>query len=240
MRRELTIKRMENRIGRLIEGFEDYVELFNQSDLFTGPSVYFHYKTLEKLWQYDEPSKALDDSLFFDYLYATLTAWGLHRMGPGSTKLSEIEKMKRSFKIQKERIEAIQSIEIDKIPKDEVDLVARKLWHIIGELQIGIGKTKIVAGSKALHHLLPNLIPPIDGEYTLKFFYNNRGTALNKGDEYAFKEIYPRYHQIAFTCAKRIEKRIGQRMNTSKTKVIDNAIVGFVLKELSQKSFLEQ
>ena len=28
--------------------------------------------------------------LFFDYLYATLASWGMHRMGKGKTKLRDL------------------------------------------------------------------------------------------------------------------------------------------------------
>jgi hypothetical protein len=74
-------------------------------------------------------------------------------------------------------------------------------------------------------------MPPIDREYTLRFFYN----PLNQGDEVAFKEIYPYFHKIASACRDEIVTYIGHGMNTSQTKVIDNAIVGFVLKDLKNK-----
>ena len=55
--------------------------------------------------------------------------------------------------------------------------------------------TQIVAGTKALHHLLPDLIPPIDRTYTIRFFHEN--TLMPKGDEHAFKEVYPALVDIA-------------------------------------------
>jgi hypothetical protein len=45
-------------------------------------------------------------------------------------------------------------------------------------------------------------------------------------------EMFPRFHRIAQSCQTTINSWIGPGMNTSATKVIDNAIVGFVLKEL--------
>ena len=229
MRSQYTIRRMETRVKKLIEQFDKFVEVFDQRNLFSGPSVYFHKKTLEIRQQYKTACETLRDDLFFDYLYATLTAWGLHRMGRGATKLTEIEELKMSFRKQEKQIRALQSFDIDRIPDDKIDSVVSELWDVLSNLKVGIGKTKIIAGSKALHHLLSNLIPPIDGEYTLTFFYNNRGTALHSGNEIAFKEIYPYFHRIASSCTNSIERRIGHGMNTSKTKVIDNAIVGFVL-----------
>jgi len=83
-----------------------------------------------------------------------------------------------------------------------------------------------VANSKALHHLLPALVPPIDRAYTLRFFYAD--TTLSKGDEATFKEIYPYFHRIAVARREQITSHLGTGMNTSETKVIDNAIVAFV------------
>jgi hypothetical protein len=226
---------MDERVKKLIERFDMYVKIFDQKKPFTGPSVYFHKKTLEVRQQHNTLNDALQDDLFFDYLYATLTAWGLHRMGSKTTRLAEIEDIKASFEKQKEQIQYLQSFEIDNIPASEVNFVTTKLWDVLNNLQIGVGETKIVAGSKALHHLLPNLMPPIDGEYTLTFFYNNRGTALNQGDKTAFKEIYPHFRHVASDCREQILKHVGHGMNTSKTKVVDNAIVGFVIQELLKK-----
>jgi hypothetical protein len=224
---------MRERVERLIERFDEYVEEFNERNLFTGPSVYFHKKTLEMMRQYDEACEVLDDDRFFDYIYATLTSWGLHRMGRGFAKLAELEKIKRSFKQEESRIRSIQSLEITNIKTDTIDSVTSNLWQILGRLQVGVGRTKIVANSKALHHVLPSLIPPIDRQYTLRFFYNH--TTLSRGDEVTFKEIYPHFHEIATVCKGRIMGHIGTGMNTSHTKVIDNAIVGFVVKEIKGK-----
>ena len=235
MRLTSTIKRMNERVERLINRFDEYIEIFKEKNLFTGPSVYFHYKTLDILRKNVDLSKVLRDDMFFDYLYATLTSWGLHRMGPGYTKLNDIEKIRTSIRMQEENILELAPYRIDNIKNDQVVFVALKIWSVIENLQIGVGETKIVSGSKALHHILPDLIPPIDGQYTLRFFYNNRGTALSQGDEIAFKEMFPYYCKIASARTKSIEKYVGYGMNTSKSKVIDNAIVGFVLKELPKK-----
>ena len=226
---------MQEHVGSLIEHFDEYVRVFDQRNLFTGPSVYFHTKTLEILRRHNKPSEALLDDLFFDYLYATLTSWGLHRMGHGFTKLAELGKIKTSFRMQKvrEHISNLERFEITNIQEGNIASITSDLWGILANTRVSVSRTKIVANSKALHHILPELIPPIDREYTLRFFYNH--TTLNQGDEAAFKEIYPYFHKIASTCKDKIMSHIGVGMNTSQTKVIDNAIVGFVLKELKKK-----
>jgi len=154
-------------------------------------------------------------------------------MGPGFTKLAELEDIKTSFRGQQEQIRALQSLRIADVQRSAVTSIVWALWGILDNLRVSVSQTKIVANSKALHHVLPDLMPPIDREYTLRFFYNH--TTLNQGGEVAFKEIYPCFHRIASTCADEIAPHIGIGMNTSQTKVIDNAIVGFVLKELKHK-----
>ena len=215
-----------------------YISLFipkleKNLNLFTGPSIYFHNKTLEILRTYDKSSEALLDDLFFDYLYATLTAWGLHRMGPGSAKLAELDTIKESFRKLKDQISKLQCFKITRIQNSDITSVTSDLWEVLANTRVSVSQTKIVANCKALHHIIPDLMPPIDREYTLRFFYNH--TTLNQGDEVAFKEIYPYFHKIASACEDKIISHIGVGMNTSQTKVIDNAIVGFVLMELKKK-----
>ncbi len=233
MRQQNTIRRMQERVELLIEYFDEYVVVFDQRNLFTGPSIYFHTKTLEILRRHNKPSEALLDDLFFDYLYATLTSWGLHRMGPGPAKLAELRDVKESFRKLKRQISTLEYFEITNIQEGNIASITSDLWEVLANTRVSVSQTKIVANSKALHHILPELMPPIDREYTLRFFYNH--TTLNQGDEVAFKEIYPHFYKIASTCKDKIMSHIGVGMNTSQTKVIDNAIVGFVLKELKNK-----
>lgn len=225
-----TVRRMEERVGKLIEGFGGYVDEFDQAELFTGPSLYFHFKTLDLLHRHVSPAEAVKDDEFLQSIYATLTSWGMHRMGPGSTKLVEFTRLRSSFRQQAHQIQGLESLHIYEVEARNAGEVARLLWDVISQLRVGTGDTKIVVGSKALHHVLPNLVPPVDRQYTLRFFYNHAG--LNQGDERAFCEIYPQFHRIATSCRDAIESRIGKGMNTSPTKVMDNAIVGYCLKHL--------
>jgi len=227
-----TLRRMQNRVTRLVKGFGHYVDVFDQAELFTGPSLYFHFKTLDLLRHYASATQALEDDEFFESMYATLTAWGMHRMGSGGAKLVELPELKESFRQQAEQIRQVEDLHIWEIEKQDILKITRLLWDIIHGLRVGIGRTKIVAGSKALHHLLPDLVPPIDRQYTIRFFYHH--TTLNQGDEKAFNEIYPYHYKIAVSCREEIRSRLGFGMNTSATKVIDNAIVGYGLEHLKK------
>lgn len=80
------LDRMEQRVSELDAGFRTFVDVFARSERFSGPSWYFHRKTLQRRATHATIESLLGDDVFFDALYATLTAWGLHRMGPGNTK----------------------------------------------------------------------------------------------------------------------------------------------------------
>lgn len=108
-------------------------------------------------------------------------------MGDTSTKLRDLDEIKSSFRNQAERIEEIERLVITALTDPQPKQIAQQLWHIIKELKVGIGGTKLVASSKALHHLLPSLMPPIDREYTLCFFYKDKNLY---DEETKFLEIF--------------------------------------------------
>ena len=88
---------MDSRIVELCLRFEDHLDAFSRTELFTGPSWYFHDKTLALRTTLGLRG-ALRDDAFFDWLYATLVSWGLHRMGPGNTKLRDIQEIRDSIR----------------------------------------------------------------------------------------------------------------------------------------------
>jgi hypothetical protein len=44
--RDATKQRMHQRVEELVHGFSSYCDHFDEARLFSGPSLYFHYKTL--------------------------------------------------------------------------------------------------------------------------------------------------------------------------------------------------
>jgi hypothetical protein len=217
-------------IDLLIANFGRFVEAFDANRQFSGPSLYFHLKTLTALRSHASAVDALADDTFFDHMYATLASWGLHRMGPGKAKLGELDVLKRSFDEQRDRIEALQSLRIEEIDEADLDDVAAYVWNVMRALRVGVGETLLVANSKALHHLLPDLVPPIDRNYTLMFFVGRPYIYRGRDGEY-FKALFPLFREIAVECLSDIQARIHdpwEGMNTSVTKVIDNAILGFM------------
>ena len=231
MRRK-TFESMRDRVEKLCSGFPHYIARFDESDLFTGPSLYFHFRTLNQLHKHVTFSRVFEDNLFFEYLYATLTSWGLHRMRPVKAKLVDFEIFFQSFQHQRNAIEELQNISLIELSDKNVPIIVDKLWNILKNIKVSTSKTRLVANSKALHHILPHTMPPIDREYTLRFFYNRK--TIQGRDEKIFREIYPWFHRIGLRNKIQIESYTGHGFHTSETKVIDNAIVGFVLPELEK------
>ncbi|MHA1426765.1 MAG: hypothetical protein ACTSQI_12330 [Candidatus Helarchaeota archaeon] len=232
----LTKRQLRQRMEYLNSNFLLYIKKFDDSKKFTGPSVYFHSRTLGKRRAHETLETVFDDELFFEYLYATLTSWGMHRMGQGA-KLVEFVEFVESIKRVRDNIIELKDFNILEINKIEVPLICEKLWCIIDTIKVNIAKTKLVCNTKILHHFLPELSPPIDREHTLRFFFNTKNGNLNKKtDEKYFRLIFPYFHYIGVQNSSEIKSLIGRtNFYTSSTKVIDNAIVGFVIKELKKR-----
>jgi len=103
-------------------------------------------------------------------------------------------------------------------------------WDVIAHVKVSTSRTQIVAGSKFLHHLLPDLVPPIDRQYTFNFF---TGQKMVPSDRAAFLDWFPRLAEIGAECRDQIQAAIarGGFMATGEAKVIDNAIMGFMQRQ---------
>lgn len=224
------------RIDQLCQTFPDCLAVFNKGHFFSGPSVYFHQKAIAARRKHARASDAIDDPALIETIYATLTAWGMHRMGPGNARLVDFQRLFASFQQVKPLILNLEDLRLECISPADVPDVGRELWNIIRQLEVGVGKVKLVSGSKALHHILPDLVPPIDREYTLTFFYGNKNIRADGLRE--FSEIFPCFHNIAVQNLAEIQSELACQgeMNTSVTKVIDNAIVGYVIGNIKGKN----
>jgi len=220
------LDRIRQRVDDLSQSFAECLDFFDAAEPFVGPSSYFHHKALAARLPHNSIASLLQDDLFFDWLYATLTAWGLHRMGPGNTKLRDISELKASFRQQADAIEELAPLTIT---SQDAELTARKIWAVLSSLRVSIAEAQIVANSKALHHVLPRLVPHIDREYTFNFFYNRNNLSISEDE--AFVEMYAEFHRLAVGNIQEIVSRIGKGWHTSESKVIDNAIVGYMLRQ---------
>ena len=226
-------------VDQLIAGFTGYVDVFEAREAFPGPSLYFHQRALARRGLHADVASLLGDDRFFEYVYAVLPAWGMHRMGNQSAKVGPFDVMVDSFRSCRPLLESLWNRRITEIGVADVDGVAAEVWDVISRLRVSTSRTRIVAGSKALHHVLPDLVPPIDREYTFRFFTGQK--SVSGGEARAFLEWFPYFCEIGRACMSEIEEILarGGYMATGRAKVIDNAIMGFTQSRRSSSSGAE-
>lgn len=218
--------------------FVDLVAQFNEMEIFDGPSTYFHEKTMRLLEKHQSViAHAIEDNNYVDALYATLATWGLHRAGNGINEMISRDQFAQLLEQLEPLVCPFEDLhlaelapDLSEASRDAIDEVADQLWTIIETIQIANNNARLVAGTKLLHHLLPNLVPPMDRKYTLNFFYGNSSLNGRASERSVFKQLFRSFFVIAHLCQEEVEGiREGDevhRMNTSFTKVLDNAIVG--------------
>ena len=127
-------------------------------------------------------------------------------------------------------LEGLEHLAIeDELPAN----IAERLWSLVSSLGIVENNAKIVASTKALHHLLPDLIVPMDREYTGKFFQFDLPEWQDPGSQRRiFQLAYAQFTVIAQQ-ARPGQYVTGQGWRTSSSKIIDNALIGFCKTEIS-------
>jgi hypothetical protein len=193
--------------------------------VFSGPSVYFHERAIERRRLHATATSLLDDQLFLEYVYAVLPSWGMHRMGGQSAKVCEFGQLAASLRAARPAIEELWPLNITRLAPGSLPDVAQRAWQVIAEIRASTSETQIIVGSKTLHHVLPGLIPPIDRQYTSRFF---TGQKVIPSGEDAFLEWLGYFAEIGQRRQAQIEAAIsrGALMATGPSKVVDNAIVG--------------
>jgi hypothetical protein len=221
--------RARSNVEALVAGFDSCLSSFRTGNPFSGPSVYFHQKAIERRRSHDSVDALLADQQFLEYVYAVLPAWGMHRMGAQRAKVTEYAQLVGSLRATAPSLRKLWPLNISDLEPDSLAEVSEQAWQVIAAIRASTSETQIVAGSKVLHHLLPDLIPPIDRQYTFRFFTGQK--AVPAGDRQAFLEWFPYLAEIGRRCRSPIEAAIrqGTPMSDGRAKVIDNAIIGFMI-----------
>jgi hypothetical protein len=113
--------------------------------------------------------------------------------------------------------------------------VGERLWRVIESMGVVDNRAKLVAGTKTLHHLLPGLVVPLDHRWTGTFF--QLGSHEWQHPTYqrrAFLQTYEDFCEVA----RRVQPQqyvTGRQWRTSRTKILDNALIGFCKVELADK-----
>lgn len=209
---------------------------YHQFLKFGGPCVYFHESCLQACAE-DFLSRR-----HIEMLYATLTAWGMHRMGEGMTKLVSWEHFSSTLLEQRSLLVSLQGQRMVDLTDDAYGQLIDSLAPTYFGIEVSISDSTIVANSKALFHVLPDLVPPIDRQYTWRFFYlplsrwrcsngKYRSVTLPAGrqDQFrGFRDTCLRVKRLADAAGRVALLAGGVGAKVSAPKAVDNAIMNFV------------
>jgi hypothetical protein len=227
-------KTTKNKIEELTEKkekFHSYVDFYFQLPKFSGPSVYFHEKTIGLVRNSNNFEDLIISTNFQESCYATLTSWGMHKMGPTGPKLKNFKDFSESILQNKTKILSLKPYHLNEITEDQMKNLLPQIDLLFQNINIMDSGIKLVGNSKLLHHILPDLIPPMDREYTLNFFYGNK-LVDSSNERKKFSEIFFFFWYIC----KKLDLQNDDYLKypgftTSIPKLIDNAIIGYNLKE---------
>ncbi len=213
----------KDKIRDILENKDQYHTAFYRANTFTGPSLYFHRLALKL-------RRDSDRQRYLDSIYATLASWGMHRMGPGGSKMADMALFKASVDALWEDITAASSISYHSISEADWTLLKK----IFDGIRIMQSETRLVGNSKVMAHLVPNIIPPIDRAYTLKFLKGNTMIKNDVQHEWATMRNIISEFFIPVAKDSGFQTRAQAWINdlqtypwdTSEFKVIDNLLIG--------------
>lgn len=224
----------------------------NSEILGKGPDLYFYKKVVAQTKQTSPVKirKLLKKKEFIELLYATLASWGMHSRG---AKMKDFCEFSQSIcknislftQLAKYNLEEDLSKEMLN-PKDNG--IVELLLELFNSLDIMRSRkkankeaSKLVANSKLMHFILPNLVMPIDRTHTVEFFKGckrvrlpprmpenwNRLDEENKSDVRAFLRIHQRVSEMIQKqeILRRLKALVDSEWNQTVPKVIDNLII---------------
>jgi hypothetical protein len=206
----------------LVQNFAEWLAYFDRRGPFirTGQLEY-HIKTIQRRYELGSAAKACSDELFLKSLYDTLRAWGI---GVRRSKLKPFDEFAAVFASQQRRISYFEAMSLDD-PQLDILGTSDALCALLSQLAIAENDATLVPVTKALHHALPELIVPIDRAYTQSFF-GWQNPQFQYDQRHCFAEAFSVFAQVARVVQP--SQYVGKGWNSSRTKVIDNAVVGLV------------
>jgi hypothetical protein len=206
---------------------------------FGGPSVYFHQQAIRA-----QSSDFLGDR-HIEMIYATLASWGMHRMGdPEDTKakMVEFDDFRSSILACRTDLTALRNQRFENATAAEYGEILKGLRSVYGRMKVSISDSTLVAHAKAFAHILPHLIPPIDRQYTVRFFTQDASEFFIKSGKYRlpqvpqgldeqfklFVDLAGKMKGLFDLCDRTLLQVNGQGFNTSYPKIVDNLIMAFV------------
>jgi hypothetical protein len=213
---------------QILQSLESSHAAFYSSAVFGGPSMHFHHRALAD-------AAGGSHHAFAESSYAMLASWGMHRMGRRGAKMAEFATYEASLQRTWPNIQQLQT----KYP----DSLTSENWIALQQVFLAVKAMRsafsLVATSKVLAHALPNLVPPVDRQYTIKFLHRSKALPNDINGEWELLRgilesfFYPILQEGRFKdAAKRwCASEPPYLWDTSLLKIVDNLLVGHVWAE---------
>lgn len=211
----------EKRVTELIADFPRFLGVFEEDPAFIrSGQLESHQQTIALLRKHTTVGDALADDHYLESLRSTLNAWGI---GKRASRLAEPDRFASELRNRSDDFRQLERIDLTAATVSVRD----RVWDLITTIEIVDNEARIVAMTKTLHHILPDLVPPVDRAYTGTFLRWQIPEFQNRQ-----QEIFISAWSAIQRCARGapVVQYVGSHpWNTSLTKVIDNAIVGYCI-----------
>jgi len=213
----------DKRVTDILANAERYHSAYYATEIFRGPSLYFHQRSMGTR---DNPISRVH----LECIYATLASWGMHRMGRGGSKMRPFEEFRESVETVQQEIRAAQRLAYRRMTERGWEILEK----IFRSIKVMASGTSLVGHSKVMAHMAPNIVPPIDREYTLRYLRGTTNIRNNLDGEWAEMRRIIADFFIPVAMDMRLGKLATQWMadperfpwDTSVLKVIDNLVIG--------------
>lgn len=229
---------VEEHLAALDTSFDRCLSEFASRRIFSGPSVYFYEKLVGLIRSVPSLRDLASSDRLIELAYATLTSWGMHRMGERvAAKLTEYPVFRDAVRALIEPASVLSRRRITGLSEEDTHGLTEQLAALVERPGISASDSPLVANAKMLHFLLPDLVPPIDRTYTGRFFYGpHKGMLLPDGARAVFEFVFPHFCWLARKHAEAIRSAARRGyLCQGEAKVLDNAIVGYMLSRLAAK-----
>ena len=146
-------------------------------------------------------------------------------------KLIDFTIFKDSITNLKNEIVALHQYKMHQVQPSQTESILANIKSIFKEIHVTQNKSKIVGTSKLLHFLVPDLIMPIDRTYTMRFIYGHNKYSQEIAKEiHTFNDIFMQFYNLTKKLSLTDQDIDGLGWNTTIPKLIDNAIMGYVMR----------
>lgn len=165
---------------------------------------------------------------FLELLYVTLSVeFENQKLG----KLKDFSIFAESIKKHQENFKELNPLKLRDLDEWDWEECREIFEDLFSDLELVNGKSSVIAFSKVLHFMLPNLIVPIDRKNTMRFFYGKKYSC--------FKSLENQYQTFwnletvfsEFVKRNKVSQYIDDTCNLNIPKILDNAIIGKLLQD---------